>query len=56
MSLADLQALAANYEDSYFGQSDKAIAKTILDLIVEILAAHEADIANRMLCTKYKAP
>ena len=44
MSLADLQTIAATYEDSYLGQSDKALAKTVLDLVVGILAAHKASI------------
>ena len=42
MSLEDLQAITADFENSYLGQSDKEFSKTILDLVVGILAALEA--------------
>lgn len=42
MSLEDLQAIATNYDVAYFNESDKRMLKTVLDLVVGILAALEA--------------
>jgi len=37
MGLSDLQTIANNYEDSYFGHSDKALSKVVLDLLISVL-------------------
>jgi len=61
MSIEELQNISDDYEDIYLGLSDKNINKIILDTIISILTEQatkitslETDVANRMLCTKYK--
>ena len=42
MGLSDLQAIANDYEAAYFGQSDKVLSKTVLDLVIGVLGTLDA--------------
>jgi len=68
MSLANLKNIQANYDNTYFGQSDKKINKELLQNIVDVfvrintenselnekVATLEEQMENRMLCKNYK--
>ena len=61
MTILDLQNISNNYENIYFGVSDKNVNKLVLDILISILIAQnetitqlQANMENRMICKNYK--
>jgi len=44
MSIADLQAIEANFDNAYFGQSDRSINRQLLQEIIEALLEIQASV------------
>jgi len=44
MSIENLQAIIADYDNAYFGDSDKAFIKDVIENVIAALLVHETKI------------